>query len=709
MRWLIDDIEVTMPLNWADLEQKVSRSDEMWGLTYEVAGGSVEFGRDGADALTAIWEADGPNGDAVVKVQERDDVTLTWRTVGVYSVDFATYSRDYDRRTVTVNLGPVSAVAKLSARGDMELEYGRGTSVDGDSITSRSLITATMKARPIQYVQEWNLTTDPVTLATDIWNRNPFASIEYVPPLNGTDGNMDFANRVVLSTGQYPSSYPFGLESLFLYETATQQTGSVTYDLAFGFRQEAGPGGSSVNVDLSLVLRWYSYDGVTFTLEGSTTLETYSRNPNFTENIQWNGSANFTKEPNFLYGLFIELDQSGLAPGGRAATLAFTDVSAWGGLGYSYRCDVTFTTTEALEDTSNEGALIFECFEDVLEQITGQTNVLYSELLGRIDLGYASAGDASNIFITNGLLLRNAVLDDGSDPDLVLTFDELWQTLTACYGAGMYWDADNDRFVIETRADMFGTDALEITPAHVVQETKEDMLWTAVEVGNKKVRYENVNGNNEPNALYEFSLPIKLSRGVKLDLVTDYNTDYLGVELARRESFETEENVDTKYDDKVFLVEVQFDSGTGLWESRLGSDYNTVTGVILPNFTGNIQLSPKRMLNRNGDLLRAALYFDGTSEVRFETTDTLAQMESKLNSGDTLIVERDSVTASTLDTPAFKPILWTCEIARRDALDALKVQNRLLTFEVDGQTIEAYVWEASVNMDKAELKLLERW
>ena len=89
---------------------------------------------------------------------------------------------------------------------------------------------------------------------------------------------------------------------------------------------------------------------------------------------------------------------------------------------------------------------------------------------------------------------------------------------------------------IEKRSEAFGNNETEITYSEITSEVFQELIYTSVQVGNKRIPYEDVNGTSEPNTILEFDTPIRVDENV-LELLTKYNTDYTGIERARRLSF----------------------------------------------------------------------------------------------------------------------------------------------------------------------------
>lgn len=294
------------------------------------------------------------------------------------------------------------------------------------------------------------------------------------------------------------------------------------------------------------------------------------------------------------------------------------------------------------------------------------------------------------IFLTNGKFLRNATTINNEEPKLTLTYRDLWQTINALYGLGK--DIRNDKFYIDYKKEMFGNDEFQISPIKVELSVDNSLMFTSTKVGNKRIAYEFQNGTEEFNTELEFSQELSAKDNV-FDLVTKYNTDYLGVELARRLSFSTTATEDTKYDDKVFLV---FCDLSGSWRTTQYTDISNYPVEV----AYNVEFSPKRMLLRNSDVLKACLWKLPDSVVRFKEIENLSTF---ISGG---ITENADLDFSELNENFYIPIILDLEVGEKDLETALKNRNSIFIFTWRGVEYKGYLWEADVKNGIGSIKLL---
>ena len=362
-----------------------------------------------------------------------------------------------------------------------------------------------------------------------------------------------------------------------------------------------------------------------------------------------------------------------------------------------------YDNEEEYPTTTHKSQMVYEVLDSLISQITDKDNVLISNYFGRTDNGYDVDGEGSLLAFTNGFLLRNATNLDGSEVDLVLTFKNVFQTLTALKGVGIFWDGVNIH--IERRVEMFGNEMVELSPESIKTSIATELIYTSVEVGNNKVEYEDVNGTNEFNALFNFNTPIRVEENV-LDLVTVYNTDYTGIERARRLSFQNSFSVDSIYDELVFLAVVKRD-GVGGFETVIGYDgYVTIRGVILPEYAGNLDLSPKRMLLNNSDLIGTS-FWKNNSDLTFVKSDTLSDLESKKTFGD-LVIEKTDLTNSEMNNVKVIPYLYELTIGKKDILKSLNNPSNYYNFTYNNVEKYCELWDVSIKDNKGTITLIEK-
>jgi len=349
-------------------------------------------------------------------------------------------------------------------------------------------------------------------------------------------------------------------------------------------------------------------------------------------------------------------------------------------------------------DSVHKGQLVHECLQSVIEQIVDKPNTFYSSFFGRTDIGYPSNGIGSGLAFTNGYLLRNGESPNGDLPTLVMNFQNLYKTLDSIYGLMMFYK--NGKIHIEKRS-WERDEVIKLYPKEISIYPLLDKMFTEVLVGNNKITYEDVNGTNEFNSVLTFSSPLNARKNT-LDLVTDYQTDYTGIENSRRLSFKNAKNVDTKYDLKNFLFEVVFD---GIWKTKpIIGNWSVIDGLILPATAYNLGISPKRMLLNNRDLIDAMLH-KSNLPLRFEKADNLAPVESQKIGEPSLIIEQSNVPTEPSE---FKTEIYELTIGKRNAEVIFENTNNLYSFDYLGVTLYGFLYDIEENENEVKVKLIRK-
>lgn len=710
-KFYINNVEIQLDIfNFDSLKYVIGRDTDYWGYFREASIDKLIFLKQDAKTIKDFFESEGVNSENTFTIKKLNVSMSCYEDFQTGVIDFYNYKEVYNNNNkllkVEVDIVGNSEQQKIKTREDLDLKIGRNTSVEDQTITTISPINVKYKTRPLLHEAETNITGD-------------FKGISITSPSIGfevkhasckvlaSSQNIDFFQNSIndgpldinqLSGVPITSSFVDMTQfSLFLLQNLQNQDIILNYDIRCTMFSPVGSGGGSYNRTFNnLRFRIYEadYDGVEFTNPVSIYTKTFSVTATVTI-INGSGftdisdSITFTKKSNKVY--FASIDALGET---------WTDLfsgSIDGNLNFKYE--------SLVEDSDHSSFLIYEVFQNLIEQMTDKTNVFQSDLFGRIDLGYTADGLASGIAVTNGLFLRNAVFSDGDPVEIEANFKDLYKTLDSIYGLSMWFDGE--KINIERRADVFGTNEIELEPQEISRELFTKLLYTNIKVGNKQIKYENTNGTNEHNTILQFSSPLRIKAN-NLDLVTKYNTDYLGVELARRLSFQTDENVDTKYDDKVFLCTVQDVAGT--YETILGTSggFTLVEGVILPSYAGNLDFSPKRMLLNNSDLINSAFWKNKTDALRFEKSQNLAALVTQKTGEISTLVELEDLAYSEMTEAKFIPMLWNFKVSENDLWKVMNNQLDVFKFSLGCETKYGYLWKAQIQNDLGEITLIEK-
>lgn len=711
-KFYINGTEVEEPLNWAEVEFQVERDSVYFGLERKVSLQSVELWGEGRRIVKQLIDTYGINAEASFEIHRLNYDFNKYELFAPNIISFEEWTEKFsptEGDTIELKLLDSNINSKTSNREKNELIIGDAETIDGTntSLLSRQSLDVLYKSRGIKNIAELPFSGPFSGIPNTSNPSNTFREMKHTA-LGGstTESNIPFLQNPVeegpLDITALTNPAPFsGFEEMTQFQllfTESADNHSMLVDYSFTAEINGLATISSPVTFNNLRFRVYEvdFDGTTFSNPNPIHTNTFSIvvNPlpfgtgGFGE-TNVSSSFSFTKQSGKSY--FLSLDALG---------------QNWG-LGYTGGIDgtISFDYDTYIEDGNHKSVFIYQCLLSLLEQMTGIPGVLYSETYGKPSDGYDEYGIYSKIVATNGLFLRNAVNSDGTQVELVQNFKDLFTTLTAIHGLAVWYNSETEQIHIETRDRAFGGDEIEVILENIEKSLASEFLFTSVKVGNDPVEYENVNGANEFNMTMDFNTNLNI-KSKTLSLVTKYNTDYLGIELARLNQFDTTANVDTKYDDKVFLVEVE--EVGGVWQTRMGSTYPVVSGIPLPDTAGNIAFSPKRMLERNSDLIVPSYWKQLSEELKFKKASNLAAMTSKDEVAGPFIVERANLIGSDM-TKLFLPIEVSGEIPKRDIWKIFQNQNVVYTFTNGCETLRGFLWSAKVQNDVANVKFLLKW
>ena len=158
----------------------------------------------------------------------------------------------------------------------------------------------------------------------------------------------------------------------------------------------------------------------------------------------------------------------------------------------------------------------------------------------------------------------------------------------------------------------------------MISPTKE-FLFNSVKTGYPKNEYEEENGRDEFNTEYQYSNSLRAVKK-ELNLVSKFYGDGYGIEFARRQSVIVTGTKDSKYDDKIFFVdlikvepEVEGESYTLISRRLEGITY--VTGIFSPETALNLSIAVGQNMLRWRKYLNIPLHNKKPKVYYFQSKD----------------------------------------------------------------------------------------
>jgi hypothetical protein len=263
--------------------------------------------------------------------------------------------------------------------------------------------------------------------------------------------------------------------------------------------------------------------------------------------------------------------------------------------------------------------LIKNVMDCLFERIVGGTGNVRSSFYSLLGPDQAEDGCGSNRVLMNGGMLRGAPYQK---IPLTTTAKDMLTSMMAidCIGMGYEWDAEGEKEIVRIEpAEFFFQDIQIIEIAENFdyrEETANDLIYNKLTFGYDKYKEEDEYSFDEIHAYHEYQTPIKTETN-EYSQKSKYNASGYLIELTRRIQFADDPNNSTTYDDDIFILHVYGDSAEptgGVWNPVTDQPFDSVTGILDPESTVNMTLSPKRMLMAHSKYLMSTLIYKDASQ-----------------------------------------------------------------------------------------------
>lgn len=734
-KFYINDIEIKEPINWQDIRFELIQDDKYFGFFGISSIEDAEFISDTAKMLRDT-KISGINPEATFRVDKKSAMGI-YNEYQTYDILFSEYKEDLKNGqgfSVKISLRDNSNKNKLRVREGLDLIVGRDKSVENKDINGFNLIEANILRKRIRFATTWKWTDYLQKTSAGSPNESPVADFHNASQnlssvykahwglelINSNDPNATSSTHEEFTSGYKPS-----LAGMIFNESNVQREVTIkgSFDMVLACAR-TGSGAIDARYEINFILAEFEYDSAinaydkvaelssmnllitipsyapfpndTFPLGGLLDGYFPTSNDKFIEfNINFPIDVVFTKKAKRTYGIMFKYSKIGSTT---------EDLKIYGVLqknGSNYLSAYFDDNLNEYPESKHRGSMVYECLQSLLEQQTDKINSFSSNLFGRTDLGYSENGEGSGIFITDGLLLRNAIDTNDIPTNLVLQFEKLYKTLDAIYGIQMFYE--NGKIHIEKR-DWNRNNIIKLTYRDISTVPLNSRVFGAIKVGNDKVKLEDVNGTNEFNSISNYTVPIQGNNNV-LDLVTEYNTDYTSVEYARRLVYVKAESLDTMFDDKVFLIAVELIGG--IWTTKTVADkYDIITGIINPDTAFNLEFSPKRMMLNNRDFIDSLMYNSNGELVRFEKSEDLAALISRKNAESIITEQTDFIP--DVSKAKYKPFLYQITGSVINPEEKFINRNNLYEFEYLGEIVRGYLWQIKDAQEETLIEILPK-
>lgn len=297
--------------------------------------------------------------------------------------------------------------------------------------------------------------------------------------------------------------------------------------------------------------------------------------------------------------------------------------------------------------------------------MTGRTddNLFYSEYFGRKDLGYAVDGPGAYLGVSTGFWARGF-----NEKNITTSWKDTIQTYFAKRNVsfGMEKKGETETIVVELLSYFFQTGKVFDFPLQakkIEKSVANEFQYSSIDIGSPEGGggYEEIMGLDDPNGKHNYTTPFKRDEK-KYNLISKDRDDMTGYEIARRKPKNSYPTEDTRYDSKNFLMDCMIENGfirQKFWPDIFSKE---PTGIYSPETAGNLDLTPKRCLQRHGWWLNGGLFrYDNQSLIYgsgavIKTDEITEKVESLMTqkTGEIEIYENGNLPISILEARKFK-------------------------------------------------------
>jgi len=677
----LGSLEIAEPINWKDDEKEFKRSTEVHGVFTNLSN-NLEFYKGdsqndgGYDRLKTIYDLDGINAQVLLVKDElvNDEWVESYRGY----LDFSTYSRQNNMAQIKFNESGIYELIK--ARKNEKIELNRTTDLDGDTLTPEKLddVTETtgLDGRNILIVSKLERTRGvgtPINSGENIVNNGEeFSRILF----DHTEGKEYEAVCLPISmvseeTGDVQTvynynirevggtSYEDGETSIMFYSIADQEIElTINFDIEIESKLETS---NEFRIDLVTFNNGINYNYVSY--DPLITINDFALNDVFTYQEEIKVSLN-AGESLALVARSRKNNEEGIV------------------IVHINKSDVILSEETYFPKSTAKTILAHEAGERILNIITGESNILKSNALGRTDIldengnkryPNLTLDDESErgalTGLTNGFWLRN--FDDDEERPFTTSWNEFETSLRSIWQLGYGIEKIGFReYVKMEKLDYFYQNTVTINigqPNDIKRTVAKDYFYSSLELGYDKPSgdqlYEESMGLDEYNIKGNYTTPITRVEN-QYKATSKYRADSYGMEFARRKPQSAFPNEDTRYDKTIFVMDLKRNEEGGLnYEQRKWEDDfekpipfdKFTTGTYSPETATNLRFSPLNCLLRWGFWVKGGLEKYKDKYIRYISTEGNSTLKTQIKGSSNEYSENGEVLISDLDKSLFIP------------------------------------------------------
>lgn len=642
---------ITEPEGWSTDQKEISRHQDYHGI-FPKFSNSLKFVEDGKDFIKLIYDVVGINADLRLKKEIRHPKTDEWILEYSGFLDMSTFILENNKVSMKFNSGGLESI--LKARENESVEISREKTMDGIALDPIKIEEVELEGRRIFLKSDLEVKNNINSIFTYNQTNGQTRGSTYPVPLKIINKSHEelqeptISTRVGDDTWERTGNGETGL--MFFAVSEKQRTLKIKFKLEFFSKFEETPhpffpgqtsmtGLDDVNafwfgVRLARYANGVSYNNISNqmlfgTYDQPSEVHNRSRVLNYNQTITINAGDS----------LALAFDQNMDGENGQSAHLNIQITNI--------KCDLFIEEESFYEKSIAKTIMPFELAERLLE-IASNRKCLYSEALGRTDIGYANDGvntgalcGVSHGFWVRGFDALPVSTEDNLNPfkPLTTSFKEFMMSYAATWnlGLGIETFGNLERIRIEPLEFFYNRNVTIKLPnqvSNIKRSIDVDSVYSSLEIGYEKGGdYEEAFGLDEYNGISKFTTIITRVKNV-FTKKSKYRGDSYGKEFARRKPKTRFGTQDTRYDDDIFLNDMKRGVGPVYKERKWQDDFSQIpSGTFSPETATNLRLSPFNLLLRHGRFISSCLQKNTTDFVSYISSTGNSKLKTKLIGG----------------------------------------------------------------------------
>lgn len=645
------------PEGWDTDDKELARHEQYHGV-FPKFSNSLKFIGNGKDYILTVKKIIGINADLILKKQIRHPQTDEWVTEYWGFLDMSTFSIENNKVSLKFNSGGVEAL--LKAREGQQIEIDRLTSLDGVNLEPLTINEIELEGRRIYLRNLLEEKTGNNFVSMINQTNGQTRGSTYPVPLKIINQSHEELMSPILSTRVGDDSWE---------RTGNGETGLMFFAVSQRQRE------LKIKIKLKFKALMTGDDINHFTF--------YCRLAKYSGGVNYNFNSNpisfiSTNDQNLLNNNYVhsyEFDSTVSLNEGDSLALVF-DQNMDGRNGHSAHlniiindidCEISIEEDSFMEKTISKTILSHELADRIIEIITNK-KYLYSEALGRTDIGYEKDGIDTGALCgySHGFWIRQfdklpLGTEDNPNPfkPLTISLKDFMQGQETMWNLGLGIERINNIEKIRIESlDYFYNRNIGIILKNQVSNVKRsystDKIYSSLELGySKGGDYEEAFGLEEYNCTSNFITPIIRYKNT-YSKVSPIRADSIGKEFARRKYKERFGTEDTRYDTDIFVHDMKRGIGSVFAERKWADDFDQIpSGIWSAETATNLRLSPMNLLLRHSSYISASLQQNITEFINYTSSNGNSKLKTKLIGGNEYS-EDGSIIISELKRPNYE-------------------------------------------------------